>query len=60
MEELKQMGSRTIRGRSSKDTRRGNTGVKNSRTQDMLVGEVPERDRSAEGRAEHETLKHIP
>ena len=27
--------------------------------QEMLVGNVPERDRSAEGRAEHETLEHI-
>ena len=34
-------------------------GKKLARPEEMLVGEVPERDRSAEGRAEHETLENI-
>ena len=53
------MGNRTIRGRSSKDTRRGIFEKKIAGPEEMLVGEVPERDRSAEGRAEHEGLEPI-
>ena len=54
MEELNQMGYRTIRGRSSKDSTRANSGKKIAGPEEMLVDEVPEIDRSSEGRADHE------
>ena len=59
MEELKQMGCRIIRGMSSKDSRIANSEKKIARPEEMLISEVPEKDRSAEGRAEHEALESI-
>ena len=45
----------TIRGRTSKDTRRGNTGKKIAGPEEMLVDEVPQRVRSTEA---EQRMKH--
>ena len=57
IEELKQIGCRITRERSSKDTRKHWKKIAGPKK--MLVDEVSERERSAEGRAEYEAQDPI-